>query len=62
METDGEPSTRRAHTILRRRARTTIVKAVRTAGLRKEDLEIEPAVKGKTRDWHLDVRVLQAKH
>jgi hypothetical protein len=47
--------------VLRRQAVNTIVKAARKAGLRKQDVEVEPKVKGRTRDWHLDVRIPQAK-
>jgi hypothetical protein len=60
-ESEDEPTTRRAHTVLHRRAQNTIVSAARKAGLRREEFEVEAKVKGRSREWHLDVRIPQAK-
>jgi hypothetical protein len=61
VESAGQPVVRRAHTVLRRKAVSTIVAAARKAGLRKEDLEVEAKVKGRTREWHLDLRIPRAR-
>jgi hypothetical protein len=61
-ESGAQPVIRRAHTVLRQRAVKTIVRAAREAGLRRRDLEVEPKVRGRTREWQLDVKIPKAKH
>jgi|SRR2546422_10853223 len=58
----GAAAPRRAHTTLRRAAVKIIVRRAREAGLDKDALEIDPAVKGHTREWHLDVRIPRANY
>jgi hypothetical protein len=57
VDSERIPTTRRAHLTLRRAAVRSIVRSAKQAGIPRERLELDPTVKGRTREWKFDVRI-----